>query len=103
MRTYLSFASATAIALTAFWPQFAVGAGAYSYGSTPKSRSQQEALDPATQDRIQKRHDALMALRAEGLRLRDADGGKLTPEHEAYLQAKLDAINADGTVKADKQ
>lgn len=101
MRTCLSLAGAAAIALTTLSPQFAVGA-AYSYGSTAKARSQQESLDPEQQARMQKRHDALMALRAEGIKLRDADGGKLTPEHEAYLQAKLDAINADKSVDAGK-
>jgi hypothetical protein len=38
---------------------------------------------------------ALLKLRAEGLRLRDADGGTLTDEHRAYLQKKLDAIQAE--------
>jgi hypothetical protein len=37
---------------------------------------------------------ALLDLREEGLRLRDADGGTLTEEHHAYLQKKLDAIQA---------
>ena len=36
----------------------------------------------------------LLALRDEGLKLREADGGTLTAEHRAYLQAKLDALNA---------
>jgi hypothetical protein len=34
----------------------------------------------------------LQSLRDEGLRLRQADGGALTPEHRAELQSKLDAI-----------
>jgi len=38
--------------------------------------------------------DKLLALRDEGLKLREADGGSLTAEHRAYLQAKLDALNA---------
>ncbi len=37
---------------------------------------------------------ALLDLRDEGLKLQRADGGKLTPEHHAYLQTKLDAIQA---------
>ncbi|HEV7714648.1 MAG TPA: hypothetical protein VGO53_03580 [Steroidobacteraceae bacterium] len=37
---------------------------------------------------------AMLALRAEGVKLRKADGGTLTPEHVAYLQTKLDAIHA---------
>jgi hypothetical protein len=39
-----------------------------------------------------RRHDAIMAVRKEGLKLQAADGGKLTDTHRAYLQAKLDAV-----------
>jgi hypothetical protein len=39
-----------------------------------------------------RRHDAVLALRDEGVKLQAADGGKLTDAHRAYLQAKLDAI-----------
>lgn len=35
-----------------------------------------------------------LALRDEALRLRAADGGTLTATHRAYLQRKLDRINA---------
>jgi hypothetical protein len=37
------------------------------------------------------RHE-LSELHDEGVKLREADGGTLTEEHRAYLQAKLDAI-----------
>ena len=37
---------------------------------------------------------ALMDLRREGVELQAKDGGTLTPEHRAYLQGKLDAIQA---------
>jgi len=37
---------------------------------------------------------ALMDLRSEGVELQAGDGGTLTPEHRAYLQSKLDAIQA---------
>jgi hypothetical protein len=37
---------------------------------------------------------ALLDLRDEGLALQAGDGGALTPEHRAYLQKKLDAIQA---------
>jgi hypothetical protein len=37
---------------------------------------------------------ALRMLREEGLKLRAADGGKLTDAHRAYLEAKLKAIRA---------
>ncbi|HTW34803.1 MAG TPA: hypothetical protein VMD53_09305 [Rhizomicrobium sp.] len=38
---------------------------------------------------------ALLDLRNEGLRLREADGGTLTEEHRVHLQNKLDAIQAE--------
>jgi hypothetical protein len=41
-----------------------------------------------------RRHDAIMALRDEGLTLQAADGGTLTEAHRAYLQAKFDATRA---------
>ncbi|MBV9991418.1 MAG: addiction module protein [Alphaproteobacteria bacterium] len=37
---------------------------------------------------------AVKALRAEGLRLQEADGGNLTDAHRAELQARLNAIRA---------
>lgn len=37
---------------------------------------------------------ALLELRRTGLKMRADDGGTLTPEHRAYLQAQLDAIQA---------
>lgn len=36
----------------------------------------------------------LLQLRNQGLALKEKDGGKLTPEHRAELQAQLDSINA---------
>ncbi|HUO91962.1 MAG TPA: hypothetical protein VMU22_03530 [Rhizomicrobium sp.] len=95
MQTYLRMGGIVAVALATLWPQLSVSAGSYAYGNNPKALSDQQSFDSTTeQGRINKKHNALLALRAEGLKLRDADGGKLTPEHEAYLQAKLDAINA---------
>jgi hypothetical protein len=41
-----------------------------------------------------RRHDAILAVREEGLKLQVADGGTLTDTHRAYLQAKLDAVRA---------
>jgi hypothetical protein len=38
----------------------------------------------------------LESLRDQGLRLRQSDGGTLTPEHRAGLQSKLDLIMAPG-------
>ena len=37
---------------------------------------------------------ALRDLSREGREMQAADGGKLTPVHRAYIQGKLDAINA---------
>src|SRR5690242_3812369 len=39
-----------------------------------------------------RKRDAILALRDEGLKMQAADGGKLTENHRAYLQAKLDAV-----------
>jgi hypothetical protein len=48
---------------------------------------------PATRPSHQlRKHDAIIAVREEGLKLQAADGGKLTDTHRAYLQAKLDAV-----------
>ena len=41
-----------------------------------------------------RRHDAILAVREEALKLQAADGGKLTDAHRAYLQARLDAVRA---------
>jgi hypothetical protein len=59
-----------------------------------QSNQQTFNLQRTLSSRELKKHDALVALREEGQKLREADGGTLTPEHHAYLQAKLDAINA---------
>jgi hypothetical protein len=37
---------------------------------------------------------ALLKLRDEEMKLKTDDGGNLTPEHRAYLQQKLNAIQA---------
>ena len=41
-----------------------------------------------------RRHEAILAVREEGMRLQAEDGGTLTDPHRAYLQAKLDAVRA---------
>lgn len=95
MRTYLQIAGAAVIALTTIWPQLAE-CGAYSYGANAKALSETQAQTFTTGGTSQsdRKRDALLALRSEGLKLRTADGGTLTSEHQAYLQKKLDAINA---------
>lgn len=45
-------------------------------------------------DRQQFQKIRLLKLQREGLELQRQDGGTLTPEHHAMLQAKLDRINA---------
>jgi len=95
MQTYLRMGGAAVLALATIWPQVAMSAGSYAYGNSAKALGDQQTFDSTTeQGRMNKKRNALLALRAEGLKLRDADGGKLTPQHEVYLQAKLDAINA---------
>jgi hypothetical protein len=49
---------------------------------------------PSIPARGLQRHNAIVAVRAEGLRLQAADGGTLTDAHRAYLQAKLNAVLA---------
>ena len=50
---------------------------------------------PVTRHSTQlRRHEAILAVRDEGLKLQASDGGKLTDGHRAYLQAKLDAVRA---------
>ena len=46
-------------------------------------------------DRYSPTGQKLRALHDEGVKMQEADGGKLTDEHRAYLQAKLDAIIAE--------
>ncbi|HSC19936.1 MAG TPA: hypothetical protein VLC74_13600 [Rhizomicrobium sp.] len=41
-----------------------------------------------------RRHEAILAVREEGLKLQATDGGTLSDAHRAYLQAKLDAVRA---------
>jgi len=95
MQTYLRMGGAAVLALMALWPQAAVSGGSYAYGNNAKALTDQQSYNSTDeQGRMYKKRNALLALRAEGLKLRDADGGKLTPEHEAYLQTRLDAINA---------
>lgn len=60
-----------------------------------------QATDPAfhggtytTHPKSTRKLRALLELRGEGLKIQAEDGGTLTPEHRAYLQSKLDAIQA---------
>jgi hypothetical protein len=58
----------------------------------PDNTSEEERARTKRQAELR---DKLLALREEGLKLRDSDGGTLTAEHRAYLQAKLDDLNAE--------
>ncbi|HEX3653837.1 MAG TPA: hypothetical protein VHU18_13540 [Rhizomicrobium sp.] len=64
-------------------PALAAPAAAAAIGTTTSVTAPSQPL---------RRHDAILAIRAEGLTLQAADGGKLTDTHRAYLQAKLDAV-----------
>lgn len=66
-------------------PAFAVPAGAAS-GPTGMSVPVTAPSHPL------RKHEAILAVRDEGLQLQAADGGHLTDVHRAYLQAKLDAV-----------
>jgi hypothetical protein len=56
--------------------------------SSPPHRSLLESPNASRKSR------ALMMLREQALQMRTDDGGSLSPEHRAQLQAKLDAIQA---------
>jgi hypothetical protein len=66
-------------------PALATPAAAAAIGITTPVAAPSHAL---------RRHDAILAIRAEALSLQAADGGALTDSHRAYLQAKLDAVRA---------
>jgi hypothetical protein len=57
----------------------------------PAPSNSQGSLDPYKQ--MRKQH-ALKAIRDEALKQQAADGGKLTDEHRAEFQRKLDAVRA---------
>ena len=68
----------------------------------PALRLQPTPYSAAARLQLGTRYDAyeriqteLLGLREEGLKLREADGGTLTGDHRAYLQAKFDAILAE--------
>lgn len=59
----------------------------------PQAMFQADTLERSR--RSEKIRHQLIALREEGLKLRQADGGTLSEEHRAYLQGKLDQIRKD--------
>jgi len=67
--------------------------------STPPPTQTPGRLQPGADTELDRRrehlHAELLALRDEGLKLRKADGGTLTRDHRAYLQKKLDRLNAE--------
>lgn len=66
-------------------------AAAPSSSMGPMPSNAQGSLDPYKQ--MRKRH-ALEVIRDEALKQQAADGGKLTDEHRAEFQRKLDAVRA---------
>ena len=78
--------TALAVAFMMSAPAWAVAAPALGGGANM-------VTSPVTNSYAQqyRKRQAILAVREEGLRLRAADGGKLTDTHRAYLQAKLDA------------
>lgn len=71
--------------------------------SSIPTQAQLEQHNPSFHDGVMRDHrfvkisdktKALLALHDEGVRLRQQDGGTLTEEHRAYLQGKLDTIQA---------
>lgn len=70
---------------------FAQMGGAYGQQSTSPSLQGGSGSRPHS-DKVK---SELKALREEGLKLKEADGGTLSPEHQSYLQDKLNAIMAE--------
>ena len=66
-------------------------AAAPSSAMGPMPSNSQGSLDPYKQ--MRKQH-ALKELRDEALKQQTADGGKLTDEHRAEFQRRMDAIRA---------
>ena len=65
--------------------------------TAPQAQLRTDQMSQAEREHAKRQaelHDKLLALREEGLKLRQADGGTLSTEHRVYLQAKLDALNA---------
>ncbi len=67
-------------------------AGSAGGGSPAVSLQRGDGAVPPRQTRAQMAR-ALTDLRVEGLKLQRQDGGKLTQEHRALLQARLNTIN----------
>ena len=90
---------------TAFSLAVAVCATAHAMAASavhPNLRLQPTPYSGAARLQLGTRYDAyeriqteLLGLRQEGLKLREADGGTLTGDHRAYLQAKFDVILAE--------
>jgi hypothetical protein len=62
-----------------------------SGGALAKANGVPAYTYPAYHSHDSQKRNAILAVREEGLKVQAADGGKLTEEHRAYLQAKLDA------------
>ena len=63
-------------------------------GLTAQDIPRVNSLPTAQYLRHQRQRNALYALGRDAAALQQQDGGTLTPEHRAMLQAKLDRINA---------
>jgi len=82
-------ATVLAIPVSAASAQSAAQYGTYGvYGIAPGEK----VTVPASKDEVWRLQ--VLDLRREALEMQERDGGTLTPEHRAMLQAKLDRINA---------
>ena len=75
-----------ASSFAATWNGVAGCCGGRSFGPTANGTYGPGALPS-------RRGKDFIELRAEGLKIRQQDGGKLTPAHRAELQARLNRIN----------
>ncbi len=83
---------ATAGSVGSFGPVIPAGAPSQSIAQRWNGDNSSHGLHETAPLRIAVAELDLTALRSEGLRLRAADGGALTPAHRAELEAKLDAV-----------
>jgi hypothetical protein len=62
--------------------------------SGPNAGAVASGMPTAREHAFARLRATLLELRRQGLALRAADGGTLTPEHLAFIQARLDAAQA---------
>jgi hypothetical protein len=81
------------LGLTAAWPAAAQMYGGGNVGAQTRDYNTPRAMTPE-QRREQERNKKLAALRKDGLKMQKQDGGTLSADHKAQLEARMAEINA---------